>query len=604
MQGASMRYLRVLVMRKEITQSRKVAMTAMKFVLMCFLLCLLHPIAGAQSGEGLRVVVQSPRGATTSIDQSLTITVTFNQPMVPLEAVPKDRGEGPLVIDPPIPGKYRWMGSSTLTFQPADTLPYSTGYTLRIPAGTKSLSGQSFAEDVVWTFETPRPRLLGVTPRNGQRFVELDHAIRIKFNQPVDPAQASKHISLTLDHDGSRTFPAYTAGRTETGSTDSLLITPGQPFPRGASITLRCARTLTGSEGLLPMDLEYTSSFTTYNDLRFLGVKDSAGIDPMYPLVLFFSSPVPVNEVLKRLEFTPPLTTRTDYESYDWTTETVSLPFEFAAERSYTGVLKAGLKDRFGNEITTDHTFTFTTLAYEPYVTMGQGIGIIEAYEKHRYPFRSLNVSSVQAMMGIVDTSQIVPVFRAIGSWRRWEGNDDAISPDKLFTIFKDIPINGKRNVQAVRFLNLVDVLGERKTGIVAVQVDSKLKRQKYLKAMFQVTNIGIAGKFSPESILLWVTRLKDASPVPNASVELRDDNNRVVWRGSANAQGLVDAPGWSELQIQSTNDWERPRVWAIVSSGADVAFLTSDWSDGIEPWQFSIPYDWNPRGESYQASL
>src|SRR3972149_6131477 len=162
MQGASMKYLLVF------TKAGAKNALATAFTLIASLL--LHPIAGAQTGgEGLRVVVQAPRGATTSIDQSLTITVTFNQPMVPLEAVPKDRGEGPLVIDPLIPGKYRWMGSSTLTFQPADTLPYSTGYTLRIPAGTKSLSGQSFAEDVVWTFETPRPRLLGVTPRNGQR---------------------------------------------------------------------------------------------------------------------------------------------------------------------------------------------------------------------------------------------------------------------------------------------------------------------------------------------------------------------------------------------------------------------------------------------------
>ncbi len=554
--------------------------------------------------QPLTVVVTTPKGPTSSLDQSQRIMVTFDRPMVPLQAAPMDRSTGPLMVEPVVRGKYRWMGSTTLIFQPDSSLPYATSYTVRIPAGTKALDGSTLPEDHVWTFATPIPRVVRVEPHSGAAFVELDHTIVVEFNQPVDPASVSTMTSIEVSANGARSFPAFTAVRGDTTHRRSVRFRTSIPFPKGASVVLRLKPSLTGIEGPLPMGTEYTSSFSTYGDLRFLGVNDSARLDPRYTLTLRFSTPVSRKDVAALLSFTPPLELREDLGDYDWTSEQVSLAYEFVPERSYRGVLKAGLTDRFGNRMTEDRTFTFTTGAYEPYVTMAQGIGIIEAYEKVRYPFRSLNVASVSARMGLIDTSRIIPVMNGLRVWSRWEANDQAAEQEQLFTVTQEIPIKHTRNQQAVSVVDLMPALGERTTGIVALQINTRLKDQRYLKALFQVTHMGITSKFSPQSTLIWVTRLKDARPVPGAAVELRDDSNRVAWRGVTDQNGLASAPGWGALRIRARSEWSRPKVWAIVLHEGDVAFTNSEWAEGIEPWQFGIPYQWNPKPESYRASV
>jgi hypothetical protein len=495
------------------------------------------------------------------------------------------------------------MGSTTLIFQPERPLAYATTYTVRVPAGTTALDGAKLTQDHLWTFETPRPRVESVDPSSGDAFVELDHTVLLEFNQPVDQASVSVVTSIEVSVNGVRTFPAFTAMRGDTSHFRSVRLRPTVPFPKGASVVVRLKPSLTGAEGPLPMGTEYTTSFSTFGDLRFLGVNDSARLDPRYTLTLRFTTPVSRKEVAALLSFTPPLELREDLGDYDWTTPEVSLAYEFFPERSYRGVLRAGLTDRFGNRIAEDRSFTFTTGEYEPYVTMAQGIGIIEANERHRYPFRSLNVDAVSARMGLVDTSRILAVMNGLRAWG-YEANDQPSEQEAVLTVTQEIPIKHTRNQQALSLVDLAPALGERSTGIVALQINTRLKDRRYLKALFQVTHMGITSKFSPQSTLMWVTRLKDARPVAGAAVELRDDSNRVAWRGVTDRNGLASAPGWAALKMRARSEWTRPKVWAIVTKDGDVAFTNSEWAEGIEPWQFGIPYQWNPKAESYRASL
>jgi alpha-2-macroglobulin len=100
-------------------------------------LCALAALATAAPGNTpLQVLAKTPVGPAGSINQAMEITVTFNQPMAPLAALPEGDGSGPLVITPPVRGKYRWNGPSTLVFTPRDTLTFATLYTLKVPAGT------------------------------------------------------------------------------------------------------------------------------------------------------------------------------------------------------------------------------------------------------------------------------------------------------------------------------------------------------------------------------------------------------------------------------------------------------------------------------------
>jgi len=155
------------------------------FVLMIFLL------AGAGTAVSqefpLQVLSATPRGSVEGYGEFNEITVIFNQPMVPLAKLPEGLGSGPLVLEPIIKGKYRWMGTSTLAFTPSETFPLCTGFKATVPAGTKSMSGQVLKQDYTWSFETLRPKVVQHSPHHGQQWVRLDQEIWVLFNQAIVP---------------------------------------------------------------------------------------------------------------------------------------------------------------------------------------------------------------------------------------------------------------------------------------------------------------------------------------------------------------------------------------------------------------------------------
>ena len=231
-------------------------------IIIGMLASLLSSFSFSQDQPSLEVVVASPKGETLSIDQTQTIFVSFNEAIVPLKEVPQDEDSGPMIVEPKIKGKYRWMGTRTLAFIPADTLPFATGFTVRIPADTRSIAGHTLGKEYRWQFETLRPKVAAIVPYSGQRFAELGHSIRIQFNQRMNPEAASKFISLEERIGGAITYPAYTA-RWPTEDEEkpgegtrpvrfghqlprqyAIVLLPQTSLKKGASYTIRCKRDL------------------------------------------------------------------------------------------------------------------------------------------------------------------------------------------------------------------------------------------------------------------------------------------------------------------------------------------------------------------------
>ena len=141
----------------------------------------------------LKVVMGIPSGTAGEQDETDAVTVTFNQPMAPLTTVPVDESTGPLTFEPPLRGKYRWVGTSTLQFTPRETLPYGMTIKAKVPAGTKSLFGAALEHDFTWTFETLRPCFIESCPSRGQKWVKLDSRVMLVFNMPWTPPERLEH---------------------------------------------------------------------------------------------------------------------------------------------------------------------------------------------------------------------------------------------------------------------------------------------------------------------------------------------------------------------------------------------------------------------------
>jgi alpha-2-macroglobulin len=604
--------------------------------LFAFGLFLLVTLSAAAQIRDLRVVGTKPEGPTASIRQSQTVFAIFSEPMVPLQARPKDEGSGPITLTPAVKGKYRWMGTSTISFIPDSLLPNATGFTVRIPAGTKSQGGAVLASEVSWTFETPRPLITWSWPAAGQAHVDTNTGILLRFNQPVDPTSVSKFISIRVNRPGSpETYPGFTASRPDTSQKidrpeEVVALRVLTPFGLQASVGILVKAGVTGIEGPLPMTADHSVDFMTFGELTFNGIDQ----EPIYPgtgIMLNFSNGVSPAELLKHLTFNPALKTQQEYYENTYPSERVYIPLPLKPESTYTVTLSSGLKDMFGMTLKADHRFNFTVQPYLPFVRTRTGVGVLEGTESHKFPVSTMNIDSFRVQMGEVNPGRIVPLMQKF-SWDYYtklavdEGillRPTSLSEEgKAFTRNRTLPTNMKRNTVMVKPLDFDDVIGKGGRGVVLVQVDDMNESQPaFLKTLVQVTDMGVTGKFSPQSNLIWVTTLKDAAPVADAAVEIRNDSNQVVWTGTTDAKGLVKTPGWGKLKMgrpqePSGNGEEgedepydggygaQPRQWVIVTKGTDIAFTSSDWNEGIEPYRFDISYDWSPRAESYEGEL
>lgn len=606
------------------------------------LLLLLNTLAlWPQHNTDVQIRFAVPRGAALSIDQCDRIVATFNEPMAALAALPRTEHSGPMKIEPAVRGTYRWLGTTTLAFTPADTLPFATPYVVTVPAGTRSLSGSTLREPYRWTFETPRPAVVRITPAAGQRQVEVDHSILLVFNQPVDPQTISRWVSIEEHTSGGTTYPAYAVRRPtdeerreprtrrwrqpqesvslQEETNRCILILPAAPFRKGSLVKIVCKAGLRGTQGTLGMTNEYVSTFTTYGDLKFLSVRSDDNFNPNYGLRFEFSNPVRFSELSSHLTLVPAATFSRAFND-EYVSERMYAYLDLRPEQEYHGVITAGMKDIFGNVLAADAAFTFRTSPYEPYARMTTGPGLLEAYEMHAIPLSLMNMDSVRLRMGTLAAGRIVPLMTASDFWGNDEWNGALLAGASGQR--RAAPLSARtrkfsapRNTAVTKPIDLNEALGASRFGIVFVEVNTLNRRDpRVLKTVVQVTNIGVTAKFSPDSILIWATHLNDVAPVIDADVEIRTDSNRIVWRGRTDARGLCSAPGWGRLGIEPiretygrNDEFESarpPRLWIIVTDRDDCAFTSSQWNEGIEPYAFGLDGDWNPQFEKYEATV
>jgi len=119
---------------------------------------------------------------------------------------------------------------------------------------------------------------------------------------------------------------------------------------------------------------------------------------------------------------------------------------------------------------------------------------------------------------------------------------------------------------------------------------------------LVQVTNLGISVKDSPQNTLIFVTRLDDGTPVQSARVSLIDRANQRVWSGTTTADGVAVAPRTPD--IRDRRQWWRLSFIATAEKDGDIAYVGSDWNEGITPWSFGLSFNLNQAEPMLRGTL
>ncbi|MDF1514922.1 MAG: Ig-like domain-containing protein, partial [Anaerolineae bacterium] len=155
----------------------------------------------------LTVTHTAPTASTADVRSDTPLIITTNYPMVPVTCsgqVADQDGQCaalPVEMIPEVEGQGMWVNTSIYRFDPLPGWDAGTTYTVRVPAGVRSVTGAELQEPFDWSFETALPRVVKITPANRDENVPLDAAVTVRFNTPM-ALQASEKAFLLSDAAG------------------------------------------------------------------------------------------------------------------------------------------------------------------------------------------------------------------------------------------------------------------------------------------------------------------------------------------------------------------------------------------------------------------
>ncbi len=595
---------------------------------------------GRGAAAQVQVVSKTPYGPIADMNSARAITATFSRPMSALGAAEQMGAACPLevleikdALTPanyggfasaalenfkdikPVEGRCRWEGTQTVSFEPSEPLKAATLYSARIKKGFSS-GGQSLGEDAVWFFETPRPAVKESAPRNGQRWLALDTLLYAAFTMPMASARARESIKLedtapdggvkevligvrlAKDEEAKKLWP-YPWQNISTGTV--IAVRPAAKLKPDHSYALRLGAGLLPAEGNLGLNEERVINFEPYYTFSLKELPRNACLPGEFSLG--FSNPVKYSELYKHMSVEPaaampPLSKENgDYEGYsDQSKRTtyISLPQELVKPGTlYTFHVSPDLADIYGNQLGSGADFKLGPVDYCPYWSMPVGFGILEGYLPARHPFTAMNSAPLDIVKGRVSEDNLIPFYRG-----RMEDESLLSSPVRK----NWDPYRGEKNYKLSTFLDYTGIFGPDDGGFGFLRVPG-MGDYPY-RALDNITRIGITLKSSQDSTLIWTSFLKTGRPARAVPVEIRDDDNKVLWTGTTDKQGFADAPGWIKLGITDWPRWQRPALWVFARHKNGTAVMNNSWTDGVEPWRFSVNYDSYPRPRRYSAAL
>ncbi|WP_437662918.1 Ig-like domain-containing protein [Sorangium sp. So ce1182] len=551
--------------------------------------------AGGKAAEGpFAVVFGAPRGQTTSPAE---ISLVFNRPMRPLDLAGGEAA-APAVLKPPAPGRWRWVGTSGLTFVPEGHLPRGTTFTVEVPAGTRALDGSALAAPYVLTFRTELPRVARVEPWSGKDDLEPETRFELRFNQPVDAAEISRSVSLRAG--GRAAKVAFEVRRPDPKNEMLAELVPRAPLPRDSEIEMVVSQGLRGREGPLPAGEEQRFSYRTYGPLRLL----NAQCDRDTPqgrcaaeggFTLAFSNPVRLADAKRAISVEPAVKLRwPSWLQDDELTSHIPLGGPFAPGRSYQVRVAAGLRDAHGQALAGAATEQIAFGDRWPEAQIGLTGSVFEPAQRREIPVVSMNVRELSLAVGAMTEEAVLALEADPNSpGRSPKMSEIAALPSGKQSVLRPAAAT---NAPATHLVRASEVLGgEGKRGPLAIGISytarpgTRHARAASEAVIAQVTDLGISAKVSPHGSLVWVTRLSTGAPVPGASVWIRTPDMR------APSAVLTDAEGFATIAPEAY----RPQTSSGPERGVIFARAGDDWTyrrvaDSLSGWRFGAPSDFS----------
>jgi uncharacterized protein YfaS (alpha-2-macroglobulin family) len=487
----------------------------------------------------LKVLRFAPEG---EIPIAPFVSVTFNQPMVPLGTLADlAKKDVPVRIEPDLPGTWRWLGTKTLTFEYdstlIDRLPKATEYHVTVSAGTKSSTGGVLAQDVQWTFTTPPPKVITTSP-NGDS-VSLEPVFFVAFDQRIDSAAVLKTIQVTAGNQPVDVKLASdadidqdeTANQLRKNATEGrwLAFKAKSPLPTAMGVSVVIGPGTPSAEGPLVTQEQQSFSFSTYAPLRIEDHGCSWYGDTCRPLVPFyinFNNPLDMEAYKEDMVRVAP---EIPGATVNVSGYSITISGATKGQTTYQVTIDGDIQDTFGQKLGQDTILSFIVGKADP-LLVGPGqpfVTLDPSAPKPVFSVYAINYSSVNVKIYAVQPADWPDYLRYLGDWQS-QDNPPSLPGQLVFDKAIDVQAAADTltqvDVDLSPYLNggfghLV-VVAEPPKGMFESD-DQKWQRfSQTIHAWVQSTKIGLDAFTDPDSMTAWATALQDGSPLEGVSIQ------------------------------------------------------------------------------------
>ncbi|GAB4521584.1 MAG: hypothetical protein OHK0046_33170 [Anaerolineae bacterium] len=492
-----------------------------------------------------------------------------------------------------VPGTFEWADDSAgFMFTPSELLQLNTGYTYGFPEGAVlDVTGQSALEPSTGSFGTvPAPAIISTDPSDGETNVQPYGGITLFFASPMDADSFEDRITIDpepwrepelyyQDYNNSVTigFP------TEPSTMYTITIEPGLQDVYGNAIQTSFTLSFTTEAYPAEVNLEVPGPVGFYNAARdatqvFVKHRNVSRLDlSLYtiPLDRFAQVTMGDNYYDPLFNFAPDPAN----QIAAWQLESVAPQNALRYDLLSLGEGGTGVVECAG--------------APASRVKVGDSAIVITEPDP-------LRARSAPPDGDIVDLLYRDYVFSVVGGpvcandllW--WEielrnGSRAWVAEGTPEEYFFDLRTPGQ-NTQVTLPSEVTDGEG-LVPGVYFLQVTSPETTSagwNPLRHMLVVGTANLMVKASLDTVTVWATDVETGEPIPNAPISMYDPGFNPVGQGRTDENGVVT------INVPPVQDLYQQRL-AVLDDGTHFGLNLSNWSDGIEPWQFGFSTNYAP---------
>ena len=593
----------------------------------------------------------TPEGTVTRARQ---VSARFSEPMVAF-GDPR-RPVEPFEIDCPENGSGRWIDSRTWVYDFTRDAPGGLHCQFRVRPGLETLAGKPIGGRRVFSFSTGGPAIQSTVPGAESRIQE-EQAFVLDLNAPPTEESVLRHVSFAVAGLHERVGVRVISGEARQAILNTLygwphrdhvlVLQSRQSFPSGANVRLIWGKGVTTVSGVASeqdqvLSFKVRDPFTAELHCERLS-KQSACL-PIRPLSLRFSASVAWEQARHvalvgvqggRRSPSP----ERDDEAVQFVNRIIFRgPFPEAA--TFRLEIPAELTDESGRPLLNAGTFPLRvkTAEFPPLAKFAARFGIVEWKADSTLPvtLRNLEPEVRAHLLQMAGPGQVERGPAIQGPSEQVTGKQWRLSPDQpgeILTWLRRVA-TAERGTSvfdqpmpdpAVQHFSLPRPNGAKPLAVIGIPLQTpglyivELESPRlgaallgkpqpmYVPTSVLVTDLSVHFKWGRETSLIWVTRLDEGRPVPEARVAVHDCQGNTLWSGWTDGQGIArvgNLPPQGSLAECPYNgnvfhfDYKQATAINRLDGGLfvtatladDFSFVHSSWDRGLEPWRFQLP--------------